>query len=200
MFAFMLLILTINCISKKSIGRAELTDTIIETNNEIVDESTTSDTPNISDIETDIKTEVEVETDTEIEVETNIEPETKVEIEPFFYLDDYERWVAECVVMGESGAESYNGQVLVAQCLLNGCIKEGLKPSELRIKYKYSGWNENPTDSVEEAVSAVFDDGYKITDEFILYFYAPRYSKGKWHETQKFVIEEGNHRFFTGWN
>lgn len=131
--------------------------------------------------------------------ETTVEIETAKGVEAF-HLNDYERWVAECIVMGESGSESYEGQVLVAQCLLNACLKDSLQPSEVRIEYKYSGWNENPTDSVKAAVKAVFDDGYKITDEHILYFYAPKYAKGQWHETQRFIIELGGHRFFAEWN
>jgi spore germination cell wall hydrolase CwlJ-like protein len=120
--------------------------------------------------------------------------------EPIFYLSDYERWVAECIVMGEAGGEPNDGQVLVAQCLLNACLKEGLQPSEVRIEYQYSGWNNNPSDGVKDAVIAVFDNGYKVTDEFILYFYAPKYASGSWHETQRFVAEVGGHRFFTEWN
>lgn len=125
------------------------------------------------------------------------EPTTKSK--SVFYLSDYERRVVECIVMGESGAEPYKGQILVAQCILNGCKKEGVKPSSLRTKYKYSGWNSNPSESVKKAVSAVFDDGYKVTNECILYFYAPKYAKGRWHETQKFVCEVGGHRFFAEW-
>lgn len=99
--------------------------------------------------------------------------------------------------MGESGGESYEGQILVSQCLLNACLKEELQPSEIRKKYKYSGWNENPSKSVKKAVREVFDNSYKVTDEFILYFYAPKYCDGRWHETQRFVAEVGGHRFFT---
>ena len=116
-----------------------------------------------------------------------------------FYLSDYERRVVECIVMGESGAESYKGQILVAQCLLNACKKDGLQPSQVRTKYKYSGWNTNPSESVKKAVRAVFDDGYKVTSEYVLFFYAPKYAKGRWHETQKFVCEVGGHRFFAEW-
>ena len=90
------------------------------------------------------------------------------------HLSKYERWITECVVMGESGGEPYEGQVAVAQCILNACLKDDLKPSEVRKKYKYSGWNNKPSESVKNAVSAVFDDDYKITEEFILYFYAPK--------------------------
>lgn len=120
--------------------------------------------------------------------------------EPFYDLSDYERWIVECVVMGESGGEPYDGQVLVAQCILNACLKDGITPSKVRMQYQYSGWNEHPTDSVKQAVSAVFDDGYQIISEPILYFYAPKLSSSKWHETQCFVTEVGNHRFFKQWN
>lgn len=150
-----------------------------------------------TDKEGDNKVEIKViDDETEEEyVETTIE-----ETEPVFYLSDYERWVAECIVMGESEGESYEGQMLVAQCLLNACLRDGLQPSEVRVNYKYAGWNEKPSESVKNAVSSVFDDGRKVTEEFILYFYAPKYSKGKWHETQRFVIEVGGHRFFAEWN
>ena len=122
-----------------------------------------------------------------------------IEVEPYFYINDSERRVIECIVMGEAGGEPYEGQVLVAQCILNACIKDGIRPSEVRWKYKYSGWNEKPTESVKRVVSAVFDDGYKVVDDFIMYFYAPKYSKGTWHETQCHVITVGGHKFFKEW-
>lgn len=133
--------------------------------------------------------------------EPNIEPIEEVETEivefvPEFYLSDEERQIVERIVMGESGGESYEGQVLVAQCILNACLKDNIQPSEVRTKYGYSGWNEEPNESVKKAVSAVFDDGYKVTDESVLYFYAPEVITSNWHETQKFVTEVGGHRFF----
>lgn len=161
----------------------------------------------------EVTTKIETETDeegyteratkpieTEAEIETETEIETNITVEPPFYLSEYERWIAECIVMGESGCESYEGQILVAQCLLNACLKDDIQPSVVRTKYKYSGWHNSPTDSVKSAVSAVFDEGYRLTDEFILYFYAPKYVSGKWHETQRFIIEVGGHRFFAEWD
>jgi spore germination cell wall hydrolase CwlJ-like protein len=128
---------------------------------------------------------------------TTVTTSTKpTEVEPAFRLSDKERRIVECVVMGEASGESFRGQMLVAQCLLNACLKDGLQPSESRVKYKYSGWDNNPSESVKEAVSAVFDDGLEITDEPILYFYAPKHCNGKWHETQVHVITVGNHKFF----
>lgn len=126
------------------------------------------------------------------------------EVEPddlnsVYELSDYERRVVECIVMGEAGGESWKGKALVAQCILNACLKDGITPSEVRAKYKYSGWNENPSEDVKTAVSSVFDDGNMITNEPILYFYAPKVVYSKWHESQCHVITEGGHKFFKEW-
>ena len=118
------------------------------------------------------------------------------EVPPYFELTAEERRTAECIVMGEAGGESYEGKMLVAQCIINACKKDGIQPSEVRTRYKYSGWNENPSREAIEAVRAVFDRGETITDEPILYFYAPGLCDSTWHETQRFVVQEGGHRFF----
>ena len=120
--------------------------------------------------------------------------------EPVFYLSDYERQIAENIVMGESEGEPYDGQILVAQCILNACLKDGIQPSEVRYEYQYSGWNEEPSESVKNAVSDVFDNGYKVVDDYILYFYAPKRVNSRWHETQRFIIEVGGHKFFAEWD
>lgn len=175
---------TVETIENKTTKSTEPTETTIVEETEVVTEPTIEET-----IENVVEqTEPEKENDEPI-----------VKDEPTFYLSDYERRVVECMVMGESGNQPYDGQVLVAQCILNACLKDGLQPLEVRTRYKYSGWHNNPSDSVKEAVSAVFDDGYKVTDEFILYFYAPKYCNSKWHESQRFVIEVGGHRFFAEW-
>lgn len=132
---------------------------------------------------------------TEIE-EVEIEEET---FKPFYELSEHERWIVECMVMGEAEGESYTGKLLVALCILNASLKDNIPPSEVRIAYKYSGWNENPNDDVKNAVSEVFDYGYKVTEEPILYFYAPKWCTSAWHETQRHVITEGGHKFFAQW-
>lgn len=116
-----------------------------------------------------------------------------------FYLSSYERRIAECIVMGESGNEPYKGQLLVAYCILNACKKDGLKPSEVRRIYKYSGWNENPTKSVKNAVSEIFDKGRRPVNDTPLYFYAPKYCNSSWHETQRYICTVGGHKFFGRW-
>lgn len=149
---------------------------------------------------TDVITTPAVEVTDELENVVEIEPENiEVEFEPVHELSDYERWVVEAMVMGEAEGESYTGKLLVAQCILNAMLKDDILPSEVRTKYKYSGWNENPSDDVKNAVSEVFDYGYQVTEEPILYFYAPRWCTSAWHETQRFVIEEGGHKFFAQW-
>lgn len=102
--------------------------------------------------------------------------------------------------MGEAGNEPYDGQVLVAQCLYNAMEESGKNAWDIKSTYGYCGsTSKTPTKSVKKAVSAVFYDGYKQTNEKVLFFYAPKYCAGEWHQTQKFVCEVGGHRFFARW-
>ena len=107
-----------------------------------------------------------------------------------------ERDLVERVVMAESGGESYKGQMLVAQCILNACEIDGIRPAKVVKKYVYAKARPEPSDSVKRAVSAVFDKGEQVTDEKVIYFYAPGIVKSEFHESQIFAIEEGGHRFF----
>ena len=109
-----------------------------------------------------------------------------------------ERDLVERVVMAEAGGESYKGQMLVCQCILNACEIDGIRPAEVIRKYVYAKARPEPSDSVKQAVSAVFDEGEQATGEPILYFYAPALTTSEFHESQIFVIEEGGHRFFKG--
>ena len=115
---------------------------------------------------------------------------------PRYNLTDSERDLVERVVMAESGGESYEGQILVAQCILNACEIDGIRPSETVKKYVYAKGRPKPTDSVIKAVMAAFDRGETVTGEAILYFYAPKMVKSKFHESQRFVCQVGNHKFF----
>lgn len=116
---------------------------------------------------------------------------------PRFALTDHERDVVERVVMAEAGGESFEGQMLVAQCILNAAEKTGTAPSEAVVTYKYAKARPNPTQSVRDAVAAVFDAGETATDEPVMFFYNPARATSKWHESQIFVIEVGGHRFFS---
>lgn len=69
------------------------------------------------------------------------EPETATEAEPTtvlqstasvrYALTAAERDEVERVVMAEAGAESYIGQMAVAQCILNACEQEDKRPLEI---------------------------------------------------------------------
>ena len=119
-----------------------------------------------------------------------------ISYEPFFLLTDSEQNLVERVVMAEAGGEPYEGQIAVAQCILNACEKEDKRPGEIIKIYKYSTNRPNPSESVKTAVRAVFRDGIKVTDEPILYFYNPEKVTSVWHESQMYVLTVGNHRFF----
>lgn len=113
-----------------------------------------------------------------------------------FYLSASERDTVERVVMAESGGESFEGQMLVAQCILNAAEKEGVQPSEAVVIYSYTSSRPDPTQSVKDAVAAVFDRGEVAIDAPVMYFYNPALVTSNWHESQIFVAEVGGHRFF----
>ena len=113
-----------------------------------------------------------------------------------FYLSTSERDTVERVVMAEAGGESFEGQMLVAQCILNAAEKEGVQPSEAVVIYSYTSSRPDPTQRVKDAVAAVFDRGEVAIDAPVMYFYNPALVTSDWHERQIFVAEDGGHRFF----
>ena len=113
-----------------------------------------------------------------------------------FYLSTSERDTVERVVMAEAVGESFEGQMLVAQCILNAAEKEGVQPSEAVVIYSYTSSRPDPTQSVKDAVAAVFDRGEVAIDAPVMYFHNPALVTSDWHESQIFVAEVGGHRFF----
>ena len=114
----------------------------------------------------------------------------------FYELTEEERDLVERVVMAEAGAEPYEGQKAVAQCILNACLLEHLRPAQVITKYKYADARPEPTESIMSAVSAVFDKGEKVIDPEALFFYAPAMVSSAWHESQDCVATIGGHKFF----
>ena len=114
----------------------------------------------------------------------------------YYPLTDEERDTVERVVMAEAGGESYEGQMAVAQCILNASTLHDLRPDETVEEFKYTGWRPEPTEEVKQAVAAVFDDGATVFDRDVLYFYAPAICRSTWHEAQDYVTTIGGHRFF----
>ena len=113
-----------------------------------------------------------------------------------YELSTDERKLVEQVVTAESRDEPYTGQMLVCQCILNACENLDKRPADIVRIYKYATARPAPTDSVKRAVTAVFDKGEQVTDEPVIYFYAPALVESKFHEGKRFIIRVGCHRFF----
>lgn len=126
-------------------------------------------------------------------------PEPTSEL-PFFPLSPEERMYVEGVVAAEARGETFEGQMAVAQCILNTCLAKGAMPSEVVLEpdqYAFPLAQIYVTDSVKEAVAAVFDRGETVTEEPIRYFYAPAHCESPWHEdTLEYVMTIGGHKFF----
>lgn len=122
---------------------------------------------------------------------------------PFYVITEDDRYMIECIVAGEVKGESIEGKMAVAQCLLNAMVKDGLSASDVRKEYQYSGWDDelknlNPDCWTEvcEAVSRVFDDGEFVSENPILFFYAPELVYSSWHESLNHAVTVGGHKFF----
>lgn len=113
-----------------------------------------------------------------------------------YTITDAERLELAQVITAEAMGEPFAGKVAVAQCILQTCEDEGLRPSEVLEKYKYSTRRPDPTEEALEAVEAVFDFGIVATSEPIKYFYAPALCQSDWHESQVYVLTINNHKFF----
>lgn len=129
-------------------------------------------------------------------IHANDAPAAPTEPATFFALTSEQRTLIEQVVSAESRGEPYDGQLAVAQCILNACMMDDIAPEQAIVKYKYTTARAEPTASVKAAVAAVFDRGEYITEEPILYFYNPAMVDSEFHESQIFITEISNHRFF----
>lgn len=123
--------------------------------------------------------------------EENVRTESKR-----YELTDAERREVASVVTAEAGGEPYEGKIAVAQCILQACEDDGIRPTEAVVKYKYAKSRPEPTEEALEAVEAVFDLGQVATDEPIKYFYAPALCQSEWHESQVYVVTINGHKFF----
>lgn len=122
----------------------------------------------------------------------------------YYYIDEEDRQIIKSIIAGEAKGESFKGKKLVAQCILNAMKLNNYDAETVRIEYQYSGWEPeleftNPElwNEISLAVTEVFDKGLLETQEPILFFYAPKYSSGSWHENNlQYVLTEGGHKFF----
>ena len=114
-----------------------------------------------------------------------------------YELTDEERIAVECAVMCEAGGEEVRGQMMVAQCILDGAQRNGISVIESIAKYQVASTSySRVTEQVKESVSRVFDDGERVTEEKADLWYNPALVQSSWHEQQHYVITIGLHRFF----
>lgn len=113
-----------------------------------------------------------------------------------YTITDEERYELASVITAEAVGEPYAGKVAVAQCILQACEDDRIRPLEALERYTYSTRRPEPTDEALAAVAAVFDFGHVATTEPIKYFYAPDLTTSEWHESQVYVMTINNHKFF----
>lgn len=116
-------------------------------------------------------------------------------------LSPADRDLLERLVMGEAGGQGFEGAALVAQTIRDNIVYRGFKTvAEIRTSCKYTGSiSRTPNEDVKRACAYVFDQGGVVVKHKIFYFYAFKYTTSKWHETQKFIVQHGGHRFFSTW-
>lgn len=112
-----------------------------------------------------------------------------------------DRVILEKLVMGEAGNQGFEGAALVAQCIRDMYLLGGYDSVEsVRVNCGYSArLTYTPNQDVLDAVSYIFDQGGYAVKHRILYFYAPRASQGRFHNTQNNIIDYKDHRFFDRW-
>lgn len=161
------------------------------------DEAAQAEMRSIEDLPAEWKrpTEAATEAKTESGEEATIKAEEEAPVR--YALTDEERIMVEAVVAAESRGEDFDGQALVAQCILNTAEARQMRPDDVVLEPgQYAAPDYENGYTVAAAVAAVFDDGYTVTDEPVRYFYAPAWCSSAWHESQSFVLEYGGHRFF----
>ncbi len=109
-----------------------------------------------------------------------------------------DRQTLEGLVMGEWGND-YIGAVLVAQCIRDSMVKEGVNSAAvIKRRYGYTApVKRQVSQTVKDAVAYVFDQGGSGVQHPIYYFYASNLTQGRWHESQKFIVQRKAVRFFS---
>lgn len=120
-----------------------------------------------------------------------------------YALTDYERDLIERVVMAEIRGGTYNDKLAVAQCIYDRIVCNGKTVEQVIFQKNafaepYS--KKDPSQSVKDAVSEVFDEGKRVTKEPIFYFIATyAVTSDCFHETQKCVYVTEDHRYYSTW-
>lgn len=113
-------------------------------------------------------------------------------------LTDYDRDLAERIVMGEAGSIGFTGMALVAQCIRDTYIK-GHYTNIADVLYEngyYGSMSITPSQTCKDVISYIFDQGGSAVQHRIQVFYATNYCYSSWHETQNYVCSYDCVRFF----
>jgi hypothetical protein len=113
-------------------------------------------------------------------------------------LSDYDRDLAERIVMGEAGSIGFTGMALVAQCLRDTYVAGGYTNIADVIEENgyYGSMSITPSSTCKEVISYIFDQGGSAVQHSIRVFYASNYCTSSWHEEQHYVCSYGYVRFF----
>lgn len=112
-------------------------------------------------------------------------------------ITDEERSAIERIVASEGLWCGYDFQALVAECILNGCEAENMRPLDIFARGDFWITHDlEPSDETRRAVSDVFDKGIFPTTEKVRYYYNPRYCASPAHESKIYVLTCCECRFF----
>lgn len=113
-------------------------------------------------------------------------------------LSDYDRNMAERIVMGEAGSTGFTGMALVAQCLRDTYVTGNYSSIADVISQNgyYGSMSITPSQTCKEVISYIFDQGGSAVQHSIRVFYASNYCTSSWHEAQQFVCSYGYVRYF----
>lgn len=113
-------------------------------------------------------------------------------------LSAEDRDLLERLVMGEAGSMGFTGCALIAQAVRDTMILEGISSvKDVISRYGYTAQtNITPNSAAVDAVSYIFDNNGIAVQHRILYFYAVSVCDSSWHESQNFVVQYGNVKFF----
>lgn len=104
------------------------------------------------------------------------------------------------IVYGESGNQGYYGMCLIAQCLKDAMCFDGYASiSDVRKGVGYDGYSMTYSQEAVDAVNFIFDQNGQAVQHRILYMYAPAVCNSAWHETQCYVLDYLDVRFFDRW-
>lgn len=116
---------------------------------------------------------------------------------PICELTQDERALVEQVVACEAGADTFEGQLAVAQCFYNSILIEGTSVLDVFNKYGYATYARTVTNENRLAVSAVFDYGAKVTDLPIQWYVTFKAEPNSWHFNNATKAGEwGAHSFY----